>query len=262
MDLTCIGTGGGRYCMTTQARYTGGFMLSHGGTQLYVDPGPGALVRGIEHGIDYGSVDGLFVSHAHLDHYGDAEALIEAITKGCKQDRGTLITNETVLDGKTDGSGVISSYHRDSIGQVDQIAAGDTCDLTSWTMTITETDHKDIETTGFCLEIDGTTIGYIPDTSYTDDLLEQYDGIDYLIANVLRPVDKEWEGHLNLAEATELAEELAPEKAFFQHFGMNFVTSFREQLSWLEEYDPDIPITLASDMTTYSFEKQGLEQFV
>lgn len=262
MDIHCIGTGGGRFCLTTQQRATGGFMIEHEDTSMYVDPGPGALVRGLDHGITFGSVDALFISHAHIDHYGDGEALIEAITQGCKKDRGHLITNEIVLEGQSDTSGVLSSYHRNHIGQTSMIDAEDIVDLEPWSLTVTATDHKDIQTNGFCAEIEGTTIGYIPDTSYTDDLIPQYRDADYLIINTLRPVDKDWKGHLNLEEAVNLVETIEPEKAFLQHFGMNFVTSFRTQVEWLQDYDPAVPITLCSDMTTYSLEDQGLEQFV
>lgn len=262
MKLTCVGTGGGRFCLTTQQRATGGFMLSHKGTDLYVDPGPGALVRGIDLGINFGSVDGLFISHAHLDHYGDAEAVIEAMTKGCKADRGTLITNDTVLNGMDGEHGVFSSYHQGKIGRVCPVEQGKTCQVNEWDLTITETDHKDIETTGFVATMNSISVGYIPDTRYYDELADQYTDVDYLIANVLRPVNKDWEGHLNLAQAVDLAEEIDPTHAYFQHFGMNFVTSFRKQVSWLDDRDSSVPITLTSDGRTYTIEDQGLEQFV
>lgn len=42
----------------------------------------GALIRTYQFGFDPRNLSGIFVSHAHTDHYNDAEILIEAMTKG------------------------------------------------------------------------------------------------------------------------------------------------------------------------------------
>ena len=82
MKITFLGTGGGRFSAISQRRMTGGFRIDNlNGKNYHVDPGPGALVRTYQFGFDPRNLDGVFVSHAHTDHYNDAEILIEAMTK-------------------------------------------------------------------------------------------------------------------------------------------------------------------------------------
>ena len=79
MKLIFLGTGGGRFSAINQRRMTGGFRIDNlGGKNYHVDPGPGALVRTYQFGLDPRNINGVFVSHAHTDHYNDAEILIEA----------------------------------------------------------------------------------------------------------------------------------------------------------------------------------------
>jgi phosphoribosyl 1,2-cyclic phosphodiesterase len=263
MELRCIGTGGGRFCMTTQARETGGFVLSHDGFLLAVDPAPGALVRGLEQGIDFSRLDAIFISHSHLDHQGDADVLIEAMTKGCTEEKGMLIGNETVLQGSDRFDPGVSSYHRQAPERVVTARPDEAVDLGELSMTFRATRHKGIPTTGFVLDYGERRLGYIPDTERFDGLVERFEGCDTLIVNVLRPHDRSWEGHLNLEEAVELVGAIEPERAFFQHFGMNFVQSFHDEVEWLEEQHGEKDITLASDGATYSIDgKEGLERFV
>ena len=49
-----------------------------------------ALVRTYQFGFDPRNLDGVFVSHAHTDHYNDAEILIEAMTRGMTKEYGVF----------------------------------------------------------------------------------------------------------------------------------------------------------------------------
>ena len=82
MKLTFLGSGGGRFSAISQRRMTGEFRIDNlAGKNYHVDPGPGALIRTYQFGLDPRNINGVFVSHAHTDHYNDAEILIEAMTQ-------------------------------------------------------------------------------------------------------------------------------------------------------------------------------------
>ena len=92
MKITFLGTGGGRFSTISQRRMTGGFRIDNlNGINLHVDPGPGALVRTYQFGLDPRNLSGVFISHAHTDHYTDAEVLIEAMTRGMTKENGVII---------------------------------------------------------------------------------------------------------------------------------------------------------------------------
>jgi ribonuclease BN (tRNA processing enzyme) len=89
--ITFLGTGGGRHTTMYQTRCTGGMLVEHGnGKHLHIDPGPGALTQMKRIHYDLTRTESLIVSHAHPDHYSDAESVIEGMTFGGWKRRGCL----------------------------------------------------------------------------------------------------------------------------------------------------------------------------
>ena len=100
MKITFLGTGGGRFSTISQRRMTGGFRIDKlNGKNYHIDPGPGALVRTYQFGLDPRTLSGVFISHAHTDHYTDGEILIEAITKGMTRNQGVIMGSNSVFEG-------------------------------------------------------------------------------------------------------------------------------------------------------------------
>nr|WP_243687165.1 MBL fold metallo-hydrolase [Methanobacterium formicicum] len=78
------------FATITQRRMTGGFRIDGiDGKNLHLDPGPGALVRSYQFGVNPLKLHGILVSHSHTDHYSDAEVLIEAMTRGMTRKKRT-----------------------------------------------------------------------------------------------------------------------------------------------------------------------------
>ena len=79
-----IGTAGARFVVTKQLRSSGGVWMSVGETNLYIDPGPGALVRCLNSKpkLEPSTLDGILLTHKHLDHSGDVNVMIEEMTEG------------------------------------------------------------------------------------------------------------------------------------------------------------------------------------
>ena len=87
-----FGTAGARFVVMKQLRASGGVWLSVGKTNLYIDPGPGALVRCLNSKpkLEPSTLDGILLTHKHLDHSGDINVMIEAMTDGGFKKRGVL----------------------------------------------------------------------------------------------------------------------------------------------------------------------------
>lgn len=112
MKLTFLGTGGGRFATITQRRMTGGFRIDDfDDKSFHIDPGPGALVRSFQFGLSPSILDGVFISHAHTDHYTDGEVLIEAMTRGMTKENGIIIGSRSVFDGYKQWGPSVSKYH-------------------------------------------------------------------------------------------------------------------------------------------------------
>src|SRR5438105_11894948 len=98
MRLTFMGTAGARFMVAKQVAASGGLFLEDGNTRISLDPGPGAVVQYAQHKIDLTTLDAIVISHRHLDHSGDVNVMIEAMTDGGFSHRGTMFCPSDALD--------------------------------------------------------------------------------------------------------------------------------------------------------------------
>lgn len=75
MQLTFLGTGA---AMPTGDRFQSGLLLESGGSKLLIDCGSGVLHRLAESDAGYESLDGILLTHHHLDHIADLLPLLKA----------------------------------------------------------------------------------------------------------------------------------------------------------------------------------------
>ncbi|MBQ9026691.1 MAG: MBL fold metallo-hydrolase [Methanobrevibacter sp.] len=225
MKLIFLGTGGGRFSAINQRRMTGGFRIDNlGGKNYHVDPGPGALVRTYQFGLDPRNIDGIFVSHAHTDHYNDAEILIEAMTRGMTQDNGHIIGAKSVLTGFDKWGPCISKYHQTKSNLI-EIESGDVRYFDNCLIKATPTRHGDPVGVGFQMEYKDFKISYTSDTSYFQELVEAHMDADILIASVLRPGGRSIKGHLCSQGFINLLKEIKPKLAIMTHLGLKMISN-------------------------------------
>ncbi|MFH1655848.1 MAG: MBL fold metallo-hydrolase, partial [Candidatus Omnitrophota bacterium] len=95
-----LGTAGARFVMIKQLRASGGIWLSHKGTNLLIDPGPGSIVKcaSSKPKLDPTNLDGIILTHRHLDHANDINVMIEAMTEGGFKKKGVVFVPSDALD--------------------------------------------------------------------------------------------------------------------------------------------------------------------
>src|SRR5579872_6171011 len=100
VSVLFLGSGGARFVVARQLRASGGMWMRFGETQIHVDPGPGALVRALAHvpPCNPRELDAIVLSHKHLDHSSDVNALVEAMTSGGFRRRGALFAPADAFD--------------------------------------------------------------------------------------------------------------------------------------------------------------------
>lgn len=229
MELTFLGSGGGRFATITQKRMTGGFRIDDiDGKNIHIDPGPGALVRTYQFGLSPLKLNGVLVSHSHTDHYTDAEVLIEAMTRGMTRKKGFLVGSKSVVEGYERWGPCISKYHR-SIPKVNVLEVGDSIKIDKLKITATKTKHGDPKGVGYKLNVDDFIISYTSDTGYLPELAREHEDADVLIASVIRPGDDRLHGHLCTDDFQKLVEEISPKLAIMTHLGMKLITNNPDQ---------------------------------
>jgi phosphoribosyl 1,2-cyclic phosphodiesterase len=213
--ITFLGTAGARFVMIHQFLASGGAWLSLGNTQILLDPGPGSLVQATKRKLDPTKLDAIILSHKHLDHSGDINIMIEAMTNGGTKKRGTVFAPADALDQEP----VIMPYLRSYPRNIQVLTEGGFYKINDVSFETPVRHKHPVEAYGLIFRTPRHTFSWIVDTRYFEGLARHYEG-DLLIINVVRlnpgaPID-----HLALPEARSIIEELRPRIAILTHFGM------------------------------------------
>ncbi len=218
--LVFLGSGGARIVVARQVRASGGIWFSLAGTEFLVDPGPGALVRmtGSRHRLDPAGLSGILLSHRHLDHAGDVNNMIEAMTMGGTRPGGSLFAPSDALEGEDP---VVLRYLREYLGGVVTLIEGGTYQLGNVELATPIRHRHRGEVYGFRFTIPGLSVSYVADTAFFPELVESYKA-DVLIMNVVRYRPSNLD-HLHLPDAEELVKGIKPGLAVMTHFGMTML---------------------------------------
>jgi phosphoribosyl 1,2-cyclic phosphodiesterase len=221
--LKFLGTAGARFVVSTQLRHSGGLVWSLDGTTIWVDPGPGALVRALSARpkVDPAKVDVLVVTHRHLDHSGDATAVVEAMSRGGFAPRGTLLAPRDALEEEP----VVFRYAQPFVARRAVLAEGSRHVLAPGVILDTPLAHDHgVETYGYRLSAPGFTAGHVVDTYWLDALPEAYAGVDLLVVNTTRERGRDRRYlHLGVDDAERLVAAIRPRLAVLTHLGMQLV---------------------------------------
>ncbi|MEA2054983.1 MAG: MBL fold metallo-hydrolase [Candidatus Thermoplasmatota archaeon] len=255
MKLTFIGTGGGRFATILQKRATGGIYVADRGILIHIDPGPGALVKMYELGLDPTQTDAILVSHCHPDHYTDAEILMEAMTMGGKYKRGIVAGSESVLNGKSEYR-PLSDYHQSLVREIKVVHPGDEFMLKDWyKVEVMPARHSDSTTVGFKMHLSNGIISYTSDTEFFEELIDAHKGARILIVCMTRPLEGKIPFHMSAEDAAKLIEGVKPEFAILTHLGMKVIPRAAEQATWITEKTGVSTIAAQDGMRIYAGEK-------
>ncbi|MEW6380005.1 MAG: MBL fold metallo-hydrolase [bacterium] len=213
-----LGTGGARFVVSQQMRASGGIWLSFQGTKVHIDPGPGALVRCLASRprLDPLQLDGIILTHRHLDHAADVNIMIEAMTKGGFQRKGTVFAPADALEHDP----VVLRYVRSYLGGIETLSEGGSYALGSIRFSTPIRHNHPVETYGLKIDLAGKVISLIADTLFFDELASHYYQSDCLIINVVRLKSSDQIiYHLCLEDAERIMTEVRPRRALLTHFG-------------------------------------------
>jgi len=196
--------------------------LSLQGVNLYMDPGPGALVRCLasKPKLDPTKLDGILLSHKHLDHSGDINVMIEAMTEGGYASKGIVFAPQDALEDDP----VILRYVRSYVDKIEILREKTSYPLGNLRFSTVQKHQHSVETYGFNFQLGRTTLSYLTDTKFYPELIDQYPG-EILIMNVVlmteipgRKID-----HLSLTDVRYILEKTKAKVVVLTHFGMRML---------------------------------------
>jgi phosphoribosyl 1,2-cyclic phosphodiesterase len=210
--LTFMGTAGARFMVARQVAASGGLFLEEGDTRLALDPGPGAIVQYAQRGIDLTTIDAIVLSHRHLDHSGDVNVMLEGMTDGGFQRRGSLFCPTDALDEDP----VVLKYVRRFPREIVRLEPETSYVVDGLSFTTSGRHVHQSETFGFRF---GDKLGWITDSGYYDAIAEQHRAEVMIIHTVLRDCIPTLP-HLCIADAERIIRDAKPRIAFLTHYGM------------------------------------------
>lgn len=215
-----LGTAGARFVMIKQLRYSAGIWLKYKTTQILIDPGPGCLVRchNSRPKLDPAKLNGIILTHKHLDHSGDVNVMIEAMTQGGFKKKGRLFAPSDAL-GK---EGVIFKYLEKKTESIKKLKKKEFT-IKDIKFSVPIKNKHSVETYGLKFYLGKNVLSYISDTKKFDRLIKAYSDSTILILNVVFFKTKPGYDHLSLSEAIDLVKEIKPKQAIFTHFGMSML---------------------------------------
>ena len=229
-ELVILGSGGGRHHIRTQYRATGGLLFKFNGHQAHIDPGPGAIVRINQYKEDPTKTDLFIVTHVHIDHFNDINAIIEASRESLHDrkynyyKKGTLITTQDTLP-------FISEYHQNMLEKVVLFKPGDVFDFKGVNVIGTKVIHSQVEGFGMIFKLKDYSIGFSSDTTVFEGFSEQFSGVDILVLNLLRPDSIVCKRHMCTDEAIPYLNRISPtlKTLIITHFGSYMDSPFSTQ---------------------------------
>ena len=225
VELTYLGTGGGRVVTMLQKRATGGFVFKTEEHQIHVDPGPGAIVRAKQYKINPNKTDIIVLSHCHTDHTNDVPVIIEAMTAGARQRKGTIFANKTCVFGDENFSPAISKYHKGVVKKIGIMMPLDEVQIDDIKIAAFKTQHGDPNSLGYIFTLNDLRVGYVSDSGYFRSMSHDLKDIDILLINLLRPDDERYPGHMCTEDAIKLVQEIKPKLVIVQHFGFKVLSA-------------------------------------
>ncbi len=245
-----LGTAGARFVMIKQLRASGGLWIRSGDTNVLVDPGPGSIVRcaASRPKLDPTSLNGIILTHRHLDHANDINVMIEAMTEGGSKKRGVVFLPHDAL--KDDP--VILKHAQGFVGKIEFLEDNKTYEVGGFSFQTTARLNHPCQTYGLKFKMGQTSVSLLADTEYFDGL-EEYFRTDVVIINVVFLEPRPGVQHLCFGDVKKIVTKIKPKKVILTHFGLTMLKAnphvLAKQLSW----ETGLDITAATDGMSITF---------
>jgi ribonuclease BN (tRNA processing enzyme) len=246
-----LGTAGARFVMARQVRSSAGTLVVLDGQRIMLDPGPGTLVRCAKARprIDPTALNAVILTHAHIDHSGDLNALLDAMTGGGHYPRGALFAPRQCIEGP---DAVLLGYLRPHVEQIVPLEAKADYALGPVRFATGERHRHAVETYGLKFRHADGTLAFLVDTAPFEGLAGAYADADVLVISVVlrAPHRNPHIMHLSLEDARGVIRAVRPRKAVLTHFGMTMLKARPRELAARMSDELGLDIVAASDGMT------------
>ncbi|MEM4247120.1 MAG: MBL fold metallo-hydrolase [Candidatus Woesearchaeota archaeon] len=221
-QLVFLGTAGNLGVVSKQSRTSGGFIIKTGELQLHIDPGPGALTNAALCGINVRAHTAILISHAHLNHCNDLNALINTMTLNGLDSHGVLVAPESIINGTEHIKPVLHTHFANQLEKIIVAQPNKKIGIESIEVHPLAAKHSDLHSLGFKIFTPEFVLAYTGDTNYNPEIAKQYAGADIIVVNCQHP-GKTKESGLCTADVTRLLKKAMPKLCILTHFSQRML---------------------------------------
>lgn len=245
-----LGTAGARFVMIKQLRASGGLWIRSGKTNVLIDPGPGSIVRcaASRPKIDPTTLDGIILTHRHLDHANDVNVMIEAMTEGGFKKKGVVFVPQDALGSDA----VILKHAQAYAGKIEVLKERQAYRVGEFSFETTPRMHHPCETYGLKFSLNNTSISLLTDTEYYDGIEEDFK-TDVVIMNVVFFESRPGVQHLSIPDVKKILSVLRPKKVILTHFGLTMIKAGPNVVAKTLSWETGTNVTAATDGMTLTF---------
>lgn len=241
-----FGTTGSKEIFFKRIREAGGLYLKADDTNIIIDPGVNTFNKYINNYED--ELDGIILSHIHIDHSNDLNIFVELMTNGGDEKRGTVLLPKQAIDDK-----ILQRYLMNFPQNLHIIKPRTKYKIKNIEIETSVEHRHGVENYGFIVNTKKNKIGIVTDTGYFAELLETYKKCDILIMNVPYNINsKPNPKHLDIPAVEDFIKEIRPKKLLLTHFNSDILNAnpvlLARELS--EKYNLDV-IAVEDDMIFY-----------
>ncbi len=218
-----LGTAGGPGAVSKQLRGSGGIILQVEELQFHIDPGPGALNKAKEYGINLHNTTAILVSHNHINHCNDLNVAIDAMTHSGIEQRGVILGSKSVLQAFDDNKPFLTKHHKNLVEKIIPVEKDYKVGIELIEINALSVEHTDPYAVGFKFFCPKFTLSYTGDTKLTDKLVDELAGTDILLLNVPFPENKAKGLNLDTESAIKIVSHVRPKLAVLTHFSLEML---------------------------------------
>lgn len=220
-----FGTTGNTDIIFKKIRSAGGLYLNVDNTKIIIDPGINTFYKFLKY---YGSrIDGIVLSHIHIDHSNDLNVFIEYMTESGKNKSGIVLLPSQAIEER-----ILYPYLKNFPKEVNLLEENKKYTIGNIEIVTSISHRHGVENYGFVFKTKNHKIGLVTDTVYFPELLESYKGCNILIINVpYYKQDKAVPKHLDISNVEELIKNNHPEKVILTYFNCNILDKNPENIA-------------------------------
>lgn len=232
-------------------RVQSGILVEQNEKSFLFDIGSGVLHRLVETGTDLKSLDGVFISHFHVDHSSDFMTLYQTLWLSAFDKTLHLYAPPPAREWFRTFNEAIFPYLRGKVNvEVTELKERDTVKAGLLTVLCRKTQHGSADSRAFRLEHGGRSLVISGDTAPCKEVIELATGADVLIHECNWLDGKHTEGvHTSPSQLAEVIRKARPKKVIVVHAFPEVVFNIEKVMSTIG-LGQGTDVVLGEDMMT------------